>query len=57
MLRRIFGPERDGETRGWRKDNEKLYNMYFLLSVIRMTKSRMRWAEHVARMGENRNRI
>jgi hypothetical protein len=31
-------------------------DLYFSLSIIRMTKSRrMRWAGHVARMGEKRN--
>jgi hypothetical protein len=29
VLRRIFGPERDEVTGGWRKQhNEKLYNLY-----------------------------
>jgi hypothetical protein len=57
VLRRIFGPKRDGVTGGWRKlHNEELHNLYSSPSIIRITKSRrMRWAGHVAQMGEKRN--
>jgi hypothetical protein len=57
VLRRIFGPKRDGVTGGWRKlHNEELHNLYSLPSIIKIIKSRrMRWAGHVARMGEKTN--
>jgi hypothetical protein len=53
--RRIFGPKRDEATGYWRKlHNEELHNLYSLLN--RMIKSkRMKWAGHVARIGEKRN--
>jgi hypothetical protein len=51
VLRRIFGPRRDEVTADWRKlHNEDLHNLYPSPSIIRM-----RWAGHVARMGETRN--
>jgi hypothetical protein len=50
VLKRIFGPKRDGVTGGWRKlHNEELRNLYSSPSIIRILKSRrMRWATHVA---------
>jgi hypothetical protein len=56
VLRRVFGPKRD-EVRGeWRKlHNEELNDLYSLPKIVRVVKSRrMRWAGHVARMGEDR---
>jgi hypothetical protein len=56
VLRRVFGPRRDEVTGEWRKlHNEELNDLYFLPNIVRVVKSiRMRWAGHVARMGEDR---
>jgi hypothetical protein len=54
---RIFGLKRSEVTEGWRKlHNEDLHNLYSSPGIIRRMKSRrVRWAGHVARMGEKRN--
>jgi len=56
VLRRVFGSKRDEVTGEWRKlHNEELKDLYFLPNIERVVKSRrMRWAGHVARIGEGR---
>jgi hypothetical protein len=57
VLRRMFGPNKDGVTGGWRKlHNEELHNLYSSPSIIRVIKSRRtRSAWHAARMGAKMN--
>ena len=56
MLRKIFGPKRDGITGQWRKlHNEELNDLYCSSNIMRLIKwRRMRWAGHVARMEAGR---
>jgi hypothetical protein len=56
VLRRIFGPKRDEVTREWRKlHNEEVCDLYCSLNIVQVIKSRrMRWAGHVAQLGEGR---
>jgi hypothetical protein len=56
VLRRISGPKSDDVTGEWRKlHNEEFHNLYSSQDITRQIKSkRMKWARHVARMGEER---
>jgi len=56
VLRRIFGPRRDEVTGEWRRlHNDELNYLYCSPNIVWVIKwRRMRWAGHVARMGEKR---
>ena len=54
-LRRILGPKRDEVAGEWRKlHNEEVNDLYSSPNTVGVIKSRMRWAGHVACMGERR---
>jgi len=56
VLTRIFGPKRDKMKGEWRKlHNEELNDLYSSPNTVRVIKTKgMRWAGHVARIGERR---
>ena len=55
VLRRVFGSKRDEVRWEWRKLHDELRDLYSLPNIVRVVKlRRMRWAGHVARMGEER---
>jgi len=59
VLRRISGPRRDEVTGEWRRlHNEGLNDLYSSPNIVKVIKSRrLRWAGHVARMGQERGCI
>jgi len=55
MVLRIFGPRRDEVTGEWRRlHNDELNDLYSSPNIRVIKSRRMRWAGHVARMGELR---
>jgi hypothetical protein len=55
VFRKIFGPKRDEVTREWSElHNEELYGLYCSPNIVRLIKSRMRWARNGARIWERR---
>jgi hypothetical protein len=56
VLRKTFGPKSDEVTGEWKRlHNEELNDLYSSTNIVRVIKSRrIRWAEHVARMGDRR---
>ena len=56
VLRRIFLPKRDEVKGQWRKlHNEEFSDLYCSPHIVWVIKSRrMKWTEHVARMGKRR---
>jgi len=57
VLRETFGPNKDEVTGDWRRlHNECLNDPYSSQNITWVIKSRIiRWAGHVARMGDRRN--
>jgi len=55
VLQKIFGPKRDEVTgEWWRLHNEDLYDLYSSQNIRVVKEIIIRWAGHVARMGNTR---
>jgi hypothetical protein len=56
VLRGIFGRKKDDVTGEWRRlHNEELNDLYSSPTIFQVIRLRMRWAEHVTRIGESRD--
>jgi hypothetical protein len=54
VMRKTFGPKRDEVAEEWKRlHNEELHSLYSPPNIIRVITLRIRWAERVARMGDN----
>ena len=57
-VRRIFGPKRDENRKCRKLHNEELHSLYRSPNIVRVIKyTRLRWADHAARMKEGRSAI
>jgi hypothetical protein len=55
VLRRIFEPKTAEVTGEWRRlHNKELYALFFSRNIRVIKSRRLRWVEHIARMGERR---